>query len=141
MMTLMNRQHATSSFLTLAGALALLTSLVTFVSPAFAHAIVMASNPPAGASLAVGNQRCELRFNNRIDRKRSRLVLAGPLGSPGAPVPEQALAVLDSSGEDVLVAELKFAAPGQYRLRWQVLALDGHVTRGEVPFTVGPASR
>jgi methionine-rich copper-binding protein CopC len=27
-------------------------------------------------------------------------------------------------------------APGDYRLRWQVLAYDGHITRGEIPFTV-----
>jgi len=27
-------------------------------------------------------------------------------------------------------------AAGAYRLRWQVLASDGHITRGEIPFTV-----
>jgi hypothetical protein len=26
--------------------------------------------------------------------------------------------------------------PGVYVLRWQVLAIDGHITRGDVPFTV-----
>jgi methionine-rich copper-binding protein CopC len=26
--------------------------------------------------------------------------------------------------------------PGTYVLRWQVLAIDGHITRGDVPFTV-----
>jgi methionine-rich copper-binding protein CopC len=29
-------------------------------------------------------------------------------------------------------------APGQYTLRWQALALDGHITRGDLPFTVVP---
>jgi methionine-rich copper-binding protein CopC len=29
-------------------------------------------------------------------------------------------------------------APGAYVLRWQVLAVDGHITRGDVPFTVSP---
>jgi hypothetical protein len=28
--------------------------------------------------------------------------------------------------------------PGPYVLRWQVLAIDGHITRGDVTFTVGP---
>jgi methionine-rich copper-binding protein CopC len=27
-------------------------------------------------------------------------------------------------------------SPGAYSVRWQVLAVDGHITRGEVPFTV-----
>jgi hypothetical protein len=26
--------------------------------------------------------------------------------------------------------------PGAYVVRWQVLAVDGHITRGDVPFTV-----
>ena len=30
-------------------------------------------------------------------------------------------------------ADLK---PGSYAVRWQVLAVDGHITRGDVPFVV-----
>ena len=36
----------------------------------------------------------------------------------------------------VLAAQARGLAPGAYRLRWQVLAVDGHVTRGDIPFTV-----
>ena len=36
---------------------------------------------------------------------------------------------------DVLTAHAELAA-GAYVLRWQVLAIDGHITRGEVPFRV-----
>ena len=106
------------------------------VAPVAAHAIVMDSEPEAGAVLAPGKHRFELRFNNRIDRKRSRLVLAGPMAAPGTTSPERAQVLLDGPGEDVLVTELQVADAGRYRLRWQVLALDGHVTRGEVPFSV-----
>ena len=28
--------------------------------------------------------------------------------------------------------------PGNYRLHWQVLAGDGHITQGDIPFTVAP---
>lgn len=123
---------------TLTPALALLALLLWLLSapPVAAHAIVMASEPAAGAVLAPGKHRFELRFNNRIDRKRSRLVLAGPMAAPGATSPEQAQSLLEGSADDVLVTELQVANPGRYRLRWQVLALDGHVTRGEVPFSV-----
>ncbi|MBV8200512.1 MAG: copper resistance protein CopC, partial [Acidobacteria bacterium] len=36
----------------------------------------------------------------------------------------------------LLTAKLAGIAPGAYKLRWQVLAADGHITRGEVPFRV-----
>jgi len=36
---------------------------------------------------------------------------------------------------DILAAHLDLT-PGSYVLRWQVLAVDGHITRGDVPFTV-----
>ena len=140
MMTPMDRQLFTFKLSSLAGAL-LLACVTAFTPPVSAHAIVMASTPVAGATVEAGSRRCELRFNNRIDGKRSRLVLAGPLGGPGAPIPEQALTLLEAPGPDVLVTELKLEASGQYRLRWQVLALDGHVTRGEVPFSVTPPAR
>jgi len=35
-----------------------------------------------------------------------------------------------------LSARAQQLAPGKYTLRWQALAVDGHITRGEVPFTV-----
>jgi len=39
---------------------------------------------------------------------------------------------------DVLSAAVD-VTPGDYVVRWQVLAVDGHITRGDVPFTAtGP---
>jgi copper resistance protein C len=35
----------------------------------------------------------------------------------------------------VLTASVALTA-GDYVARWQVLAVDGHITRGDVPFTV-----
>jgi methionine-rich copper-binding protein CopC len=37
---------------------------------------------------------------------------------------------------DLLTANATGLSSGAYRLRWQVLASDGHITRGEVPFNV-----
>ena len=47
-----------------------------------------------------------------------------------------ALALRTDTAPEVLAAEAKGLAPGPYRLRWQVLAVDGHITRGDIPFTV-----
>ena len=96
--------------------------------PAAAHAILMESQPAARASVAPGPAHIVLRFNSRIDQGRSRVELRGgraPVTLPLAP----------AQGPDTLVVDAPLA-PGEWVLRWQVLAVDGHITRGDVPFTV-----
>jgi copper resistance protein C len=98
---------------------------------AAAHAVVIASTPEAGATLAEPPGRVSVRFTSRIDHGRSRLLLIGPGGAQHvldlAPAAEPTLL------EATAPADL---APGAWRLRWQVLALDGHITRGDIPFTL-----
>jgi methionine-rich copper-binding protein CopC len=98
-------------------------------APALAHAILLESTPPAGGTVAGPRIGFSLRYNSRIDSKRSRLTLTGPGKS------DAVLKLEPGSSEDVLKAEAELA-PGQYSLRWQVLAIDGHITRGDVPFVV-----
>ena len=45
------------------------------------------------------------------------------------------LPIAEDSAEDRLDTKATLQ-PGAYTLRWQVLAIDGHITRGDVPFTV-----
>jgi copper resistance protein C len=124
--------------------LVLWLALVLAAGPAAAHALVMSSQPEAGAELAAAPTKVVLRFNSRIDHERSRLTLFGPVtaagagnapGNAGLPLPlaaEQEPAVLEATVPGTL-------APGEWRLRWQVLAVDGHITRGDIFFTIqGP---
>jgi len=97
--------------------------------PAQAHAILISGTPAPGMTVPPGPLDVRLRYNSRIDKGRSRLTLTAPDHTqatlpitPGA-VPD----VLDSSAN---------LSPGPYVLRWQVLAVDGHITRGNVAFTV-----
>jgi copper resistance protein C len=109
-----------------------LASTALLPLPAAAHAIIVSSSPAGGAVLAGGSAPVMLRFNSRIDRKRSRLTLVGPAGKPVA------LPLDASAGRDSLVTRFSGLKPGKYRLHWQVLAIDGHVTRGDIPFVVAP---
>jgi len=85
----------------------------------------------AGNSKVSGpNVPIKLRYNVRIDKDRSRLILVSPDGS------QQTLVIEKESPVDTLASEAKGLAAGEYRLRWQVLASDGHITRGEVLFSV-----
>jgi methionine-rich copper-binding protein CopC len=100
--------------------------------PAAAHAVVVASDPAAGATLTAAPRRVTVRFNSRIDHGRSRLILVGPeaVQLPLDPAPDGEPTVLEAAlGPAAL-------APGAWRLRWQVLAVDGHITRGDIPFTL-----
>jgi methionine-rich copper-binding protein CopC len=108
----------------------LLLALATLPRPAAAHAILMESVPAINATTAGPDVAFDLRFNSRIDHKRSRLTLTLPDQS------QQVLPIADDSAEDRLDTKASLK-PGAYTLRWQVLAIDGHITRGDVPFTVG----
>ena len=111
---------------------AIAVGLMLAASPAEAHAILMDSQPASGATVQAGPIHIVLRFNSRIDQGRSRLELRGPGLSPVA-VP------LVPSSSDTLVADTPLAA-GRWILRWQVLATDGHITRGDVPLMVQAAT-
>jgi methionine-rich copper-binding protein CopC len=115
----------------LAGAL-LATSLAPLLPrPAQAHALVMSSTPEPGARLASPPTRISLRFNSRIDHGRSRMTLFGP---DNQPVP---LALAPETDAALVEAPLPATlAAGAFRLRWQVLAVDGHITRGDIFFSV-----
>ena len=116
----------------LAGRLLLALALLVAVPalPALAHAILVKASPAAGSTVAGPDLDVRLRFNSRIDGARCHLALA----QPGKP--ERALALAAQSAPDQLAARATGLAPGAYKLRWQVLAADGHISRGEVPFQV-----
>jgi copper resistance protein C len=96
---------------------------------AWAHAILEDSTPAAGGSIHAGSIDVRLRYNSRVDRSRSRLTLTRP-DHTQAPV-----AISPDGPPDIMTTHLDLR-PGDYVLRWQVLAVDGHITRGDVPFTV-----
>ena len=96
-----------------------------------AHAILVDSRPAAGATVKPGKAALTLRFNSRIDAARSRIALV-PQGKP-----ETVLPIAHGDSPDTLTATAELA-PGAYVIRWQVLAIDGHITRGELRFTAAP---
>jgi methionine-rich copper-binding protein CopC len=100
------------------------------VIPAFGHAILLHAAPVAGSTVTGPDVPVELRFNARVDAKRSRLSL---LLANGKSLP---LTIQEQTSADTLRAKAIGLPPGDYRLLWQVLAADGHISRGEAPFTV-----
>lgn len=94
-----------------------------------AHAILVESTPASNATAASGALALRLRYNSRIDAARSRLTLFAADGT------SRVLPLDADQPPDILAAHADLP-PGLWRLRWQVLALDGHITRGDVTFTL-----
>jgi methionine-rich copper-binding protein CopC len=99
--------------------------------PASAHAVIVSATPTADEHVAPGKVAVRIEFNARIDKERSRLQVTAPAGDK-TDVP------IDQTGEpNLLEGTTGDLVPGAYVLRWQVLAIDGHITRGDIPFLVG----
>jgi methionine-rich copper-binding protein CopC len=111
-----------------------LPAVVALAAPvaAEAHAILIKSDPAIGAAIKAGQVAITLRYNSRIDPTRSRLTLRRPDQT-------QSVLPIQPAAYDDTLATTADLPQGDYVLRWQVLAVDGHITRGDLPFTVtGP---
>lgn len=95
---------------------------------AFAHAHLVSSKPSAGSTVSGPVVTMNLKYDSRVDSRRSHLALELPDGKIN-PLAAKA----DGPVEMTARARL---TPGKYILLWQALSIDGHITRGEIPFTV-----
>jgi hypothetical protein len=94
------------------------------------HAVLKESQPAANSKVDGPDVPIMLKYNVRVDAKLSKLQLLNPDNSTSD------LKVDVQSSPDTLNAKATGLKPGAYKIRWQVLAPDGHITRGEIPFTV-----
>ncbi|HEY4900641.1 MAG TPA: copper resistance CopC family protein [Terriglobales bacterium] len=108
-------------------ALFLITGAATSL---WAHAILMESTPKLNSSVQGPDIAIALRYNVRIDGGRSRIRLVSPDGKVST------LTLASQTTPDTLQTRATGLQPGAYKLQWQVLASDGHMSRGEIPFTV-----
>jgi len=97
-------------------------------SAAWAHAIIVSSKPAANANVTIGPVDILLQYNSRIDIAHSRVSLVDPAGKVTA------LNAADGTAPGSLTAQGTTDAPGKWIIRWQVLSVDGHITRGDIPF-------
>lgn len=111
-------------------AILLMLLMVSATQLCWAHAILMDSSPKLNSTVKGPNFDINLRFNVRIDGGRSRVRLVTPDGTTST------LPLANQSTPDTLQTHAAGLKPGAYKLQWQVLASDGHMSKGEIPFTV-----
>ena len=114
------------------GLIAAAALVLSLVSGAEAHSLLLSSVPGAGAVVKDGPPTVSLRFNNRIEKKLSRIRLVSTQGEA------QTLPVRSDGAVDALEAPLPPLAAGRYRVDWRVLSTDGHVVSGTFAFSVSP---
>ena len=114
----------------MAGLLASVVALLLGGSLLEGHAVLKDSSPMANGAVEGPDVPIRLHYNVRVDAALSKLELLNPDQSTTS------LAIGKQPAADTLTSEAKGLKPGTYKIRWQVLAPDGHITRGEVPFTV-----
>jgi copper transport protein len=110
--------------------LALLVVVLTWLAqppPARAHASLVASEPPAGATLATAPATLRLDFNEPVSPLVVRLV--GPGGEAVT-----AAVKAENSTLTITPAPLRL---GTHVLSWRVISADGHPVGGAVMFSIG----
>jgi methionine-rich copper-binding protein CopC len=109
---------------------AIAVALVMAPRVASAHAVLMQSSPAIDGTVQGPDVPVTMKFNSRVDGARSTLLLVAPDGK-SAPLP-----IDKQDSPDTITAHASRLVPGKYAIRWQVLAVDGHITRGQISFQV-----
>ncbi len=97
---------------------------------ALAHAVLVSSQPGVNSTVSGPEVAVLLKYNSRVDMEHSTLTLLEPSGRV------EKITIESEPEPGLLSAKLTRLVKGAYVLRWQVLATDGHITRGKVPFQV-----
>ena len=111
-------------------ATALLFSLL-IGSDADAHAFLLKSDPPVGATVTAP-KTLRLEFSEAVELAFSGIDVAN--GSGGAVAAQNVR--LNSNDHKVLMADLPPLSPGAYRVKWHVVSVDTHRTEGDFAFNV-----
>lgn len=110
--------------------LLVLSALIGLTAGLQAHMKLEKSDPASGATLTAAPKSLNLHFSEKIDAAVSKLALKGPAG-------EVKLGPAHAMGEKHLMADVQGSmADGAYTISWQSAGGDGHVQKGEIPFTV-----
>ncbi|MFS2225542.1 CopC domain-containing protein YobA [Pantoea sp. B65] len=111
---------------------ALLTTLV-FSQSALAHAHLKNQYPAANSRVDAAPQALTLTFSEDIEPAFSGLEISG---ADNQPVPV-AKAQRNGAGKNQLIVPLeKPLTSGNYQVKWHVLSVDGHKTKGNYSFSV-----
>ncbi len=110
--------------------LAIATVLLLFPRTALAHAVLLKSTPAANSTVTGPDLAMTFKFNSRVDLTRSQISIVNASGQ------SKTLEIDPQQAPDTVTTRASQLSPGKYLIHWQVLSVDGHITRGQIPFEV-----
>ena len=112
---------------------------ILLVSPStvLPHASLIKSVPARRAQIFKSPTQIQLWFSERLETRFSSLKV---IDSSGNRVDLGNVAV-DTDDPKRISVGIKPLVPGQYKIRFRVLSVDGHVVEDEVPFTIRDTQR
>jgi methionine-rich copper-binding protein CopC len=118
---------------TLFAALAIAGGAFGWAPAAPAHAFPEQEEPAVGAVLHESPKQVRIRFDSRIEREFSVIVVKNENGDRVS-----GKTAIDPKSFQLLEADLPPLAPGTYHVYWAVVSWDGHRTKGDYTFSVSP---
>ena len=115
--------------------LLLVATVLLLPRAALAHAFPEAEEPKVGSTVTSPPQQVSMRFDAPIEALFSRLDV---LDSSGQSEDEGTPQV--NADTRTFTVHLKPLTPGDYTVKWSVVAKDGHRTEGSYTFTVAGGS-
>jgi methionine-rich copper-binding protein CopC len=115
-------------------AAALLNGAALVWTPAaLAHAFPEDTQPGPGAVLQEAPRQVRIRFDSRVEQEFSVIVVKDANGEQVS-----GRTKIDPATQKSLQVSLPALAPGDYHVYWSVVSWDGHRTKGDYIFHVGP---
>ena len=114
--------------------LVLLSTLLLGAPQANAHAALVRGSPAANSRVHVSPAQVTLWFSDRLEPAYSTIEVRDHAGNRA----DQGSGQVNEQDPTVLRVPLKPLAPGTYTVRWRVISVDGHATKGDFAFRVGP---
>jgi methionine-rich copper-binding protein CopC len=100
---------------------------------AFAHALLVHSDPPVGSRVATAPPLLTLNFSERVEPLFTHVQVLDQSGrqlSTGEPR-------ASNEGRSIVISIPKLQ-PGRYTVIWHATSVDTHKTEGQYNFSVGP---
>lgn len=111
-----------------AAVLGLLAVIVLPAAPAFAHAKLTGSNPQAGQMITAALPAITLSFSGPVKAEVTTIVVAGPDGVNMTSGPA-------TLSDVTLTQPVNPLPPGQIKVTWRTVSVDGHTIEGTFDFT------
>ena len=109
-----------------------LIALLLGAGVASGHAFLELAEPRVGSTVKTAPDQVRVWFTERLEPAFSTLEVVNERGERVDRGPAQ----VDETSPAMLQVPLKPIEPGTYRVKWRVLSVDTHVTKGDFTFRV-----